>query len=93
MAGGAFGLIGWWFTRRYGGKGLVLFLIGWTAWGVIHDFGGALVFASSNLIQFAPGPVPVVADAALYASCGALAQGVIRLAVRPGRTFPGGSQG
>ncbi len=78
VAGGAAGLLGWRLIRRYGRRGLIVFLILWTLWGVIHDVGGGQLFQSSNLMRFAEGPVPIIADALLYATCGALAQLIIR---------------
>ncbi len=78
VSGGAFGLVGWRLTRRFRRKGLALFLLGWSLWGLLHDFGGAALFASSSLVEFAPGPLPVLADGLLYAFCGTLAQMVIR---------------
>lgn len=83
VAGGAFGLIGWRATRRWGRKGLVLFILLWSIWGMIHDFGGGAAFQSSNLMAFAPGPIPVVADGILYASCQLAAQGTLRLIAGP----------
>jgi hypothetical protein len=83
VAGGAFGLIGWRATRRWGTKGFILFILLWSVWGMIHDFGGGSAFQSSNLMSFAPGPVPVIADGLLYASCQLAAQGVLRLMAGP----------
>jgi hypothetical protein len=78
VAGGAFGLIGWWITQRYGSRGLIIFILTWSIWGMIHDFGGGAAFQSSNLMVFAPGPIPVIMDGLLYATCQLLAQGTLR---------------
>lgn len=74
VAGGAFGLIGWRVARRYGSIGFVVFILLWSIWGIIHDFGGGTAFQSSNLMAFAPGPIPVILDGILYASCQLFAQ-------------------
>lgn len=83
VAGGAFGLVGWRSTRRFGWQGLAVFLLGWGLWGAVHDIGGSAVFASSQLMVFASGLTPVVADFLNYASCGAVAQLAIRLVAGP----------
>ena len=83
VAGGAFGLVGARLTASYGRLGLAAFLLAWTAWGVLHDLAGSALFAGSNLMTFTNGPVPPLADAVNYATCGALAQLVIRLVAGP----------
>jgi hypothetical protein len=83
VAGGAFGLIGWRAARRWGTKGFVLFIVIWSVWGMIHDFGGGAAFQSSNLMSFAPGPAPIIADGLLYASCQLAAQGALLLIAGP----------
>ncbi len=88
VAGGAAGLVGWRIIRRFQTPGLLLFLAVWTLWGVLHDFGGAYFFKDSALMAFAPGSAPVMADAALYASCEAIALAVIRLAGGPANRDP-----
>lgn len=84
VAGGAFGLVGWRLTGRFGRCGLVAFLVVWSVWGAVHDVGGSLLFADSNLMTFAPGPAPVVADVFNYATCAAVAQLAIRVVAGPG---------
>ena len=79
VAGGAFGLIGWRLAHRYGTRGFVLFILLWSLWGIVHDFGGGAAFQSSSLMIFAPGPIPVLADGLLYATCQLAAQGVLYL--------------
>ena len=88
VAGGAFGLVGWRVVRRFGWQGLSAFLFVWGVWGVIHDFGGSAAFASSNLMVFGPGLIPVVADFLNYVTCGALAQLAIRLVAGPANADP-----
>jgi hypothetical protein len=84
VAGGAFGLVGWRVIRRWpGGRGLAVFLLLWGVWGVIHDYGGVMLMQASNLLNFAPGLAPVIADFLTYVTCGALTQLVIRLVAGP----------
>lgn len=84
VAGGAFGLAGWRAIRRWpDGRGLALFLLVWGVWGVIHDYGGALLMQASNLLTFGPGPAPFIALFLTYLTCGALAQLVIRFIAGP----------
>ncbi len=79
VSGGAFGLIGWKISQHYGKKGFIIFIIVWTLWGIIHDFGGSVLFTTSNLILFANGLLPVLFDGLLYLTCGIIAQIVLRL--------------
>jgi hypothetical protein len=88
VAGGAFGLICWRVTRRYGTVGFILFILLWSSWGIIHDFGGGAAFQSSNLMAFAPGPVPMLLDGTLYATCQLVAQATMRLVAGPAETDP-----
>jgi hypothetical protein len=88
VAGGAFGLLGWRLTGRFGWRGLAGFLVAWSIWGAVHDVGGSALFADSNLMIFSRGLGPVVADLLNYATCGALAQLAIRLVARPAPAGP-----
>jgi hypothetical protein len=85
VSGGAFGLIGWRVTRRFGKRGLAAFLVAWGVWGTLHDVGGSALFASSHLMIFQPGPIPVAAAFLNYATCGALAQLAVWLVAGPTR--------
>jgi len=69
--GAAFGLIGWRVIRRFGWRGLVVFLIALAAFGVARDVTYA---RTTNLIEFGPGPLPLLADFFAYASAAALVQ-------------------
>ncbi len=80
---GGFGLIGWRITRRFGKKGLVIFLAAWSLWGFFHDVAGSYAFASSNLMVLGQGLAPLVADLLLYATCMACVLGSIRLISGP----------
>ena len=86
VAGGAFGLIGWRVTRRFGTIGFILFILLWSIWGMIHDFGGGAAFQSSNLMAFASGPIPITMDGTLYATCQLMAQTTMRLIAGPANT-------
>jgi hypothetical protein len=84
VAGGAFGLIGWRVNRRWpGGRRLLVFLLAWGVWGVIHDYGGLAITGATNLMTFGPGVAPVIADFFTYISCGALAQLAQRVVAGP----------
>lgn len=81
--GGGVALVGWRVTRRFGGRGLAAFI------GIMGLYGPARDYAAatwSGLITFAPGVVPVLADAACWASGMALAQAVMRLVAGPARS-------
>ena len=80
--GGGVALIGWRVTRRFGGGGLVAFIGLMGIYGPTRDYLGA---ALTKAIIFAPGIIPVLADAACWASGMALAQGVMRLTAGPAR--------
>ena len=66
VGGGASGLIGWRIVRRWRWKGLAGFLLFWALYAVVHDYGGSLLFASSDLMRFGTGLVPIVADMLWY---------------------------
>jgi hypothetical protein len=55
---------------------------------VIHDVVGSAAFASSNLMVFGQGIVPVLADWVVYATCGALAQLAMWLVAGPPEADP-----
>ena len=74
VGGGAMGLIGWRIIRRWHGKGLAAFLGFWVLYAIVHDYGGSRLFASSNLMAFGPGPVPILANMLWYITGNALPQ-------------------
>ncbi len=55
---------------------------------MIHDFGGEAAFQSSNLMTFAPGLTPIIADGLLYATCQLAAQGILHLVGGPANADP-----
>jgi hypothetical protein len=93
VAGGAFGLVGWRLTGRFGWRGLTGFLVVWSIWGAVHDLGGSALFADSNLMVFSRGLGPAVADVLNYTTCGAVAQLAIRLVAGPGAERPAAQPG
>lgn len=88
VMGGAFGLVGWRVTRRFGGRGLAGFLVCWGVCGLVRDFSGAAVFQVGSLITFVPGTPTVIADLLNYGTCGALAQVVISSVGGPAKDSP-----
>ncbi len=74
VGGGAFGLVGWRIIRRWHWMGLAGFLLFWAIYALVHDIGGSRLFASSNLMVFGPGPVPIIADALWYVTGNAVPQ-------------------
>jgi hypothetical protein len=79
VGGGAFGLVGWRIIQRWHWKGFAAFLLFWAAYAVVHDYGGSLLFASSGLMVFGPGLVPILADVLWYVTGNAVPQAAIRL--------------
>lgn len=80
--GAGFGLIGWRATRRWGACGLLGFLIGFSLFGVTRDYAASSTFAR-DVIAFASGIWPWVADGLAWLSLAALAQVVMRLVSGP----------
>ncbi len=83
-----FGLIGWRIARRYGWKGLLAFLAGWSLWGFIHDNAGSALFSSSRLMIIGPGAAARIADFLVYATCMASVLFAIRVTGGPFRADP-----
>ena len=54
-------LIGWRVRRRFGARGTLVFLAGFSAWCVLRDW--RVAHAPSAVITFAPGALPYLADA------------------------------
>jgi hypothetical protein len=79
VGGGAFGLVGWRMIRRWHWRGYLGFLLFWAIYALIHDYGGSLLFASSRLMVFRPGLIPVLADVLWYISGDAMPPLVIWL--------------
>ena len=79
VGGGAMGLVGWRIIRRWRWKGFAGFLLFWAVYAIVHDYGGSLLFASSGLMLFGAGPMPVIAIMLWYISGNALPPIVIWL--------------
>ena len=77
------GLIGWRIVRRWGAKGSVGFLLFWAAYAVVHDYGGSKAFASSQLMVFGPGLLPIIAIILWYVTGNAAVLLAIRLVGGP----------
>lgn len=72
VGGGAFGMVGWSMIKRWHWIGYAGFLSFWAFYALIHDIGGSRLFASSSLMVFAPGPIPIIADMFWYVTGNAL---------------------
>jgi hypothetical protein len=69
--GAALGLVGWRVIRRFGRRGLAVYLVLFALFGLTRDY---LHSITSGLIVFGEGPVPLIADYLAYASAAALVQ-------------------
>ena len=80
-------LIGWRIDRRFGGRGVLIFLACVAAYGLLRDFLGtaAANAAGIHLLVLAPGPLTVLADALCWVGCVGLAMLVMRLFAGPAR--------
>lgn len=83
-----FGLVGWRIARRFGWKGLIIFLISWGLWGFTLDHAGSSLFSSSRLMVLEAGAAAGIADFLVYASCMAAVLLAIRVIGSPFRTDP-----
>lgn len=89
VGGGAMGLIGWRIVRRWPkGRGLVGYLLFWAFYAVVHDYGGSKAFASSQLMVFGPGLLPIIAIISWYIMGNAAAVLAIRIIGGPMGTDP-----
>lgn len=81
--GASTALIGWRVQRRFGMRGLFLFLVIIGVLGAVNDFTSVAVTQASNLIIFGAGVVPVLADIACSGSNALVAQVAMRLVAGP----------
>ncbi|RJQ53227.1 MAG: hypothetical protein C4521_08140 [Actinobacteria bacterium] len=79
-------LLGWRAARKWGRRGMGAFLSGWALFGIGHDRVVASLAATSRVLAFAPGIVPLLGDALRWASAAAVAQGVMWLVAGPPET-------
>lgn len=73
------GLIGWRIARRYGWKGLFVFLAAWSVWGFFLDTFGSQLFSSSRLMVIRPGAAAHTADFLVYFTCMSAVMLVLRV--------------
>jgi hypothetical protein len=78
LAAAGITLVGWRAIRRFGRRGLLVFLVAFTVFCPIRDYGVAQ--SAEPTIAFSPGPLPWFADAAAGLSLMALAT-LIQLAL------------
>ena len=76
-------LIGWRVDRRWGRRGLIIFLLAVTVIGTIRDY--KIAGDMLNLIVFAPGKMIVLIDAACWIGTSVLALVVMRFVAGPAR--------
>jgi hypothetical protein len=76
--GAAFGLVGWRMIRRWQYRGLIIFLVIISLFGVTRDY---LYSITTNFIIFGNGPMPFLADIFAYGSAAAVVQLIMRLIV------------
>ncbi len=81
--GGAMGLVGWRIMRRWGKKGFVGYLLFWAVYALVHDYAGSKAFASSQLMVFGPGLIPIIAIVLWYVTGNATTLLAIRLVGGP----------
>ncbi len=83
--GAGIALIGWRINRRFGVKGLAVFIILLGFYGVSRDFIFTATTSSSNIIVFGTGIVPVIADALAWMALLTVAQIVMWLIAGPAK--------
>jgi|SRR5215469_16187031 len=78
-------LIGWRIDRRFGGRGVLIFLACMVAYGLLRDFLGTAAANASgfHLLVLTPGPLTVLADALCWVGCVGIALLVMRLFAGP----------
>ena len=83
--GGALGLVGWRVVRRWGARGLLVFVLLFGLFGVTRDYAYSL---TSGMIAFGQGPLPLVADFLAYSSGSLLVQLLMRWFMGPAASDP-----
>jgi hypothetical protein len=78
--GGGFGLVGWRVHRRFGSRGLAIFLAAASLYGTIRDWVTSRTIAD-GVIVFGAGTLPWMADFAAWFTANGLAQ-AIQIVVR-----------
>ena len=85
--GAGMALIGWRIDRRFGRRGVLIFLACFAVYGPLRDYLGSAAASAAGLqfIVFAPGPLAVLADALCWVGGVGLALAVMRLFAGPAR--------
>src|SRR5215469_11031187 len=80
-------LIGWRIDRRFGRRGVLIFLACVAAYGLLRDFLGTATASAAgfHFLVLAPGPLTVLADALCWVGCVGIAMLVMRLVAGPAR--------
>jgi len=83
--GAGMALIGWRIDRRFGRRGVLIFLACFAVYGPLRDYLGAAATSANGrqFIVFAPGALAVLADALSWVSCVGIALLVMRLFAGP----------
>src|SRR5215469_14463608 len=81
-------LLGWRIERRFGRRGVLIFLACIAIYGPLRDYLGtaAASAAGFHLLVLTPAPLAVLADALCWVGCVGLAILVMRLVAGPART-------
>src|SRR5215472_9054070 len=85
--GAVFSLLGWRIDRRFGRRGLLIFLACIAIYGPLRDYLGTAAASASgfHLLVITPAPLAVLADALCWVGCVGLALLVMRLFAGPAR--------
>jgi len=83
--GAALGLVGWRVMRRFGTRGLVVFVPAFALFGLTRDY---LYSITTGLIVFGEGAVPLLADWTAYGPAAALVQLLMYWTAGPPRSDP-----
>jgi hypothetical protein len=85
--GAGMALIGWRINRRFGRRGVLIFLSCFAVYGPLRDYLGTAAASASGIhfLVFAPGPLAVLADALCWVGCVGIALAVMRLVAGPAR--------
>jgi len=78
-------LLGWRIDRRFGGRGVLLFLACVAIYGPLRDYLGTTAASASgfHLLVLSPAPLAVLADALCWVGCVGIAMLVMRLFAGP----------
>src|SRR5215467_10744674 len=85
--GAVFSLLGWRIDRRFGRRGVLIFLTCIAIYGPLRDYLGTAAASASgfHLLVMTPAPLAVLADVLCWVGCVGLAMLVMRLVAGPAR--------